>query len=84
MKDKTRNRRNYCWPHKGNFDYYDNPLDEKNRPVMPGARTCNHSDCVRPEHVIPAIEMEWWDISYRTGKKLSYQEIYKKIVSEAW
>jgi hypothetical protein len=28
--------------------------------------------------------MEWWDISYRTGKKLTNQETYKKIVSEAW
>jgi hypothetical protein len=28
--------------------------------------------------------MEWWDISYRTGQKLSYQETYEKIVSEAW
>jgi hypothetical protein len=26
--------------------------------------------------------MEWWDISYRTGKKLSYQEIYEKIIRE--
>jgi hypothetical protein len=28
--------------------------------------------------------MEWWDISYRTGKKLTHQEIYEKILSEAW
>jgi hypothetical protein len=28
--------------------------------------------------------MEWWDISYRTGQKLTNQEIYEKIVSEAW
>lgn len=82
MKEKTRNRRNYCWPHKGNFDDNDNPLDEAFKEFMPGARTCNHRDCVRPDHVIPAIEMEWWDISYRTGQKLSYQETYKKILSE--
>jgi len=81
---KNRNRKNYCWPHKGNFDDHDNPLDEKLQPYMPGARTCNHSDCVFPDHVIPAIEMEWLDISYRTGQKLTYQETYKKIVSEAW
>jgi hypothetical protein len=49
-----------------------------------GARTCSNPYCVRPAHVIPAIEMEWWDISYRTGQKLTYQETYKKIVSEAW
>jgi hypothetical protein len=28
--------------------------------------------------------MEWWDISYRTGKKLTHQETYEKIVSESW
>jgi hypothetical protein len=28
--------------------------------------------------------MEWWDISYRTGQKLTHQETYEKIVSEAW
>jgi hypothetical protein len=71
MKDKTRNRRNYCW-------------DEPDANKTLGARTCNNLDCVRPAHVIPAIEMEWWDISYRTGKKLTHQEIYKKILSEAW
>jgi hypothetical protein len=71
MKERTRNRRNYCW-------------NEINAEKTLGARTCNNLNCVRPAHVIPAIEMEWWDISYRTGKKLSYQEIYQKIVREAW
>jgi hypothetical protein len=28
--------------------------------------------------------MEWLDISYRTGNKLTYQEIYKQVVSERW
>jgi hypothetical protein len=28
--------------------------------------------------------MEWLDISYRTGNKLSYQEIYQKVVRESW
>jgi hypothetical protein len=28
--------------------------------------------------------MEWWDISYRTGKRLTHQETYEKILSEAW
>jgi len=71
MKDKTRNRRNYCW-------------EEADAYKTLGARTCDNPSCVRPEHVIPAIEMEWWDISYRTGQKLTYQETYKKILSEAW
>jgi len=68
---KNRNRRNYCW-------------DESNAKETKGARTCSNPDCVRPAHVIPAIEMEWWDISYRTGKKLTHQETYEKIVSESW
>jgi len=68
---KNRNRKNYCW-------------EEPDADETLGARTCDNSSCVRPEHVIPAIEMEWWDISYRTGKKLTNQETYEKIVSEAW
>ncbi len=69
MRETTRNRRNYCW----------NEIDAEK---TLGARTCSNPTCVRPNHVIPAIEMEWWDISYRTGKKLTYQETYEKIVSE--
>jgi hypothetical protein len=71
MRKRKRNRRSYCW----------NEIDAEK---TLGARTCNNLNCVRPEHVIPAIEMEWWDISYRTGEKLTHQEIYKKIMSEAW
>jgi hypothetical protein len=71
LKYKNRNRANYCWK-------------ESNAKETPGARTCGNPDCVRPAHVIPAIEMEWWDISYRTGQKLTHQETYKKIVSELW
>jgi hypothetical protein len=69
MREATRNRKNYCW----------NELDAEK---TLGARTCSNPSCVRPDHVIPAIEMEWWDISYRTGQKLSYQEIYEKITRE--
>jgi len=68
---ENRNRRNYCW-------------EEVNAKETTGARTCSNPSCVRPDHVIPGIEMEWWDISYRTGKKLTHQEIYEKIVSESW
>lgn len=71
MRERKRNRRNYCW----------NEIDAEK---TLGARTCNNLNCVRPTHVIPAIEMEWWDISYRTGEKLTHQEIYKKIMREAW
>jgi len=69
MREATRNRRNYCW----------NEIDA-NKTL--GARTCRNPNCSRPAHVIPAIEMEWWDISYRTGKKLTYQETYEKILME--
>jgi hypothetical protein len=71
VREETRNRKNYCW-------------NEPDAKETLGARTCDNPDCVRPAHVIPAIEMEWWDISYRTGQKLTHQEIYKKIVSESW
>jgi hypothetical protein len=70
-KDKNRNRKNYCW-------------NEEDAQDIPGARTCGNPSCVRPGHLIPDYEMEWLDISYRTGNKLTYQEIYKQVVGERW
>ena len=69
LREETRNRKNYCW-------------NEPDAQKTLGARTCSNLCCVRPAHVIPAIQMEWWDISYRTGQKLTYQETYKKILME--
>jgi hypothetical protein len=29
------------------------PIDENGKLYLPGVRTCNHSDCVNPKHVVP-------------------------------
>lgn len=41
-----------CLPWHGAFDLADNPLDDDGNPYLPGARICNHSDCVNRDHII--------------------------------
>ena len=42
-----------CTPHLGDLDTKLRPIDENGRLFLPGVRTCNHSDCVNPKHVVP-------------------------------
>jgi hypothetical protein len=71
-----------CIPHHGEFDADDNPLDEFGYLLMPGFRKCFKSDCVNPEHILNAAEIERHDISYRTGRKLSFKEFWAKLMKE--
>lgn len=80
----------YCIPHKGLFDEDDNPLDRQGKLYKPGIRSCGHRDCIRPMHIIkdPApqslpITLELYDISYRTGVKLSAEQMMERIRGEA-
>jgi hypothetical protein len=42
-----------CLPHHGHFaEDMVTPLDHQGEIVMPGGRTCHHSDCVNPRHHI--------------------------------
>jgi len=40
-----------CIPWHGAFNELDEPMLENER-FMPGERTCKHSDCVTPAHVV--------------------------------
>lgn len=40
-----------CIPWRGEFDEDDNPL-KFGRPYLEGVRTCQHRDCVNPNHLI--------------------------------
>jgi hypothetical protein len=76
----------YCEPHQGAFTEDDEPLDEYGNLIMPGARICNHKDCVRVSHCprstpLP-LELELFDISYRTGVKLDAEAILQKMRGE--
>jgi len=76
----------YCEPHQGAFTDEDEPLDEYGNLIMPGTRVCNHRDCVRVSHcprsdALP-LELELFDISYRTGVRLDAQAILQKIRGE--
>ena len=40
-----------CITHTGFYDDWDNPLDDKGEPFLPGSRFCKHRDCVNPKHI---------------------------------
>ena len=71
-----------CIPHHGDFDERDNPLTKDGELLLAGFRKCFKSDCVNPEHIILATEVERHDISYRTGRKLSFKEFWAKLMKE--
>ena len=39
-----------CLPHRGAFDREDNPMRDGEL-FLPGARLCNHRDCINPNHI---------------------------------
>lgn len=69
-----------CRPWNGEVDENFQPLDQKGRLYLPGIRTCNHKDCVNKSHIIPDIEAERVDISYRTGQKLNWKSLVKEAM----
>lgn len=75
-----------CKPWQGEIDLDTmTPVDTKGRPYMPGIRLCGHSDCVNSAHVFgdgKAIA-EQFDISYRTGRSLNYNQLLKAVKREA-
>lgn len=52
-KRRLRLRTDYgiCWPHQGEFDDYDNPLNDKGEILYQANRLCGNRDCVNPEHL---------------------------------
>jgi hypothetical protein len=70
-----------CQPWRGRVDEDLNPIDEKLRLYLPGVRSCGHKDCVNRQHVIKPVsdlDIERLDISYRTGKKMNWEDLYKE------
>jgi hypothetical protein len=70
-----------CRPWRGEVDEDLNPIDRNLKPYLPGVRTCGHKDCVNKQHIIKPLsdlELERLDISYRTGKKPNWEELYKE------
>lgn len=71
-----------CISHKGHYDFNDFPIDDKGKPVLPGARICRHKDCVNQDHIISHLELERICVSYRTGQRETYQTQYNKLTKE--
>lgn len=80
-----------CTPWQGEFDEDDNPM-KNGKLYRPGIRTCNHRDCVKKAHIITELApeaidpktllAEQHDISYRTGKRLTFDELMTSLKAE--
>ena len=75
----TKKMATKCQPWTGELNQDWLPIDNKGNLVKPGIRTCGYKDCMNRNHIIPDIELERWDISYRTGKKATLQDIRKEL-----
>jgi len=75
-----------CRPWHGEFDEHENPVDRFGKLYKPGVRLCMNADCVEVTHIVPSHlidpQLERHDISYRTGKKLTWLELLDKLESE--
>jgi hypothetical protein len=76
-----------CIPWRGEFDNDDNPL-KGGKLFMPGARICNHRDCVEPSHLEAAaptaedLTAERVSVYYRTKQKMTYGELLRALENE--
>lgn len=82
MAKKVKYAGEYCESHDGHFNWQDQPIDHKGRLLHPGARTCNHSDCVRESHIITPLELERNNFSYRTKQRADHQTQYNNLMKE--
>jgi hypothetical protein len=64
-----------CRPHHGNFDEFENPLDDDGFLFRAGERLCGNSDCVEPSHIDPAKPSRASD----ADSKLVTDEILRRL-----
>ena len=74
----------WCKPHHGQFDSDDNPLDDHGKLYRAGIRLCRNRDCVEQTHIVDPSFFEGLDLSYRTGVKLTPDEILAMLEREKW
>jgi len=72
-------REGRCEPYRGEVDEEFRPIDTKGKLFLPGERTCRKKDCVNPSHIIPSIELERIDISYRTGLVTRFEDLEREL-----
>lgn len=71
-----------CLSHVGDFDKDENPITRSGELILAGFRKCGNSDCINPEHCVGVIRLEQFDLSYRTGVKLSPSEFFERLDNE--
>ena len=88
-----------CVPWQGEIDNAFRPIDDAGNLYMHGTRSCGKADCINRNHVTLApgwkktrkpqpvnkfdLIAEQFDISYRTGKVLTYEQLIKALRKEA-
>jgi hypothetical protein len=71
-----------CFSHVGEYDENEIPIGRTGQPILAGVRECGNSDCINPEHCVSERFLERFDISYRTGVKLSPAEFFEGLEKE--
>lgn len=71
-----------CFSHVGEYDENEIPVGRSGKTILAGGRKCGNSDCINPEHCVTERFLERFDISYRTGKKLSDAELLEALEKE--
>lgn len=71
-----------CLSHVGDFNDGEIPVTRSGKTILAGVRKCGNSDCINPEHCVSERLLERFDISYRTGVKLSPVEFFATLEKE--
>lgn len=79
---KVETKFGVCLSHVGDFDENEIPISRSGKPILAGVRKCGNADCINPEHCVGERFLERFDISYRTGVKLSPVEFYETLEKE--
>jgi len=71
-----------CLSHVGDFDAKEIPITRSGKPILAGVRKCGYGDCINPDHCVSDRFLERFDLSYRTGVKLSPSEFFERLENE--
>ena len=79
---KVETKFGVCLSHVGDYDENEIPVTRFGKPILAGIRKCGYGDCINPEHCVSDPFIERFDLSYRTGVRLSPAEFFEALEKE--
>jgi hypothetical protein len=71
-----------CVSHEGNYTDDDQPLDEYGNLYRPGFRTCRHSDCINPRHILKEPKQRVREAS-QPKDGIDWYAVYDEVIALA-